>query len=86
MTQTYKLRKGLISQKLGSKAQIFDGDKSLLYTLNETASLIFEHLKHGHTKENIIETIQKTYKVDVQQARQDFDELVSDLKLKKILQ
>jgi len=81
----YKLNKGYITQKLDNKTVLFDGDNSILYTFNETASYIFGKMKLGWEKEKIIEQMIKKYNINKTKVENDFDELLSDLKKKKII-
>jgi len=81
----YKINKGLIVQKLDKKTVIFDSDKSVLYTFNETASEIFRWLKKGLDKKEIVAKIVKKYRVKEDKVKNDFDQLIGDLLKKKIL-
>lgn len=81
----YKITKGLITQKLDEKTVVFDGEKSILYTLNRTATDIFKLLKKGLEKKEIIEKMVKKYKIKPERIEKDVNELISDLKQKKIL-
>ena len=81
----YKINKGYIVQKLDDKTAIFDGDESMLYTFNETATYIFQKLKSGWDKKKILETMQKRYKTKEKKLSSDFDDLIRDLKAKKII-
>lgn len=81
----YKIQKGLIVQKLDNKTVIFDGDESILYTFNETASEIFKLLKKNLEEKEIIEKIAKKYSIKLERAEKDFKELVLDLVKKKII-
>jgi len=81
----YKLKKGLVSDRIGDKTKIFDGEKSLFYTFNETATFIFTHLKKGLTKKDIIENLIKKYDIGKERAEKDFDVLMADLKAKGII-
>ena len=81
----YKINKGFIVQKLDDKTAIFDGEKSMLYTFNETATYIFQKLKSGWDKKKILETMQKRYKIKEEKLTKDFDELIRELKAKKII-
>lgn len=81
----YRINKGFIVQKLDDKTVIFDGEESVLYTFNETASFIFKKLKSGWEKEKIIETMVKKYKVNNEKLEKDFEEIIDDLKKKKII-
>ena len=81
----YKINKGLITQKLDDKTVIFDGDESILYTFNETASYIFKKIKSGEEEERIIDLIVKRYQIKPEKAKKDLRDLLVDLKKKKII-
>lgn len=81
----YKINKGFIIQKLDDKTVIFDGDESVLYTFNETASYIFQKLKKGAEEKSIVDNLIKKYGISKEKALKDFKELFSDLKKKKII-
>jgi hypothetical protein len=81
----YTINKGFITQKLDNKTVIFDGEESVLYTFNETASLVFQKLKQGLKDKQIIEAVVKKYKVKEKQVKKDYTDLIADLKKKKIL-
>lgn len=81
----YKINKGFIVQKLDDKTVIFDGEESVLYTFNETASLIFQKLKKGFDQEEILKKLIKKYGVKEEKARKDFEEMVKELIKKKIV-
>jgi len=81
----YKINKGLITQKLDDKTVIFDGEESILYTFNETASYIFKKIKAQEDKMKIIDAVVKKYGVKPEKVKKDLDELFVDLKKKKII-
>lgn len=81
----YKINKGLVTQKINNKTIIFDAEKSILYTLNETAAFIFLNLKKGLSESEIIQAVVKKYQVKEEKIQKDFLELLSDLKKKKII-
>ena len=81
----YKLNKGFIAQKLDGKATIFDGETSMLYTFNETASLVLQKLKLGKSKEEIVTSFVKKYGITEERAKKDVSELLQDLLSKKII-
>ncbi len=81
----YKINKGFIIQKLDDKNVIFDGEESMLYTFNETASYIFSKLKLRWDEKKITDDIVKKYKVKKEKTAKDLKELISDLKKKKII-
>lgn len=82
---TYKINKGFIVQKMDNKTVIFDGEKSVLYTFNETASFIFSRLKLNHSIEEIVKALVKKYKIGEIEAKKDTKELIRDLLAKKII-
>jgi hypothetical protein len=81
----YKIQKGLIVQKLGKETVIFDGEESVLYTLNETASEIFKMIKKGLSEEEIVEKMVKKYSLKKEKAEKDVRELVEELIKKGIV-
>ena len=80
-----KINKGFIIQKMDNMITIFDGEKSVLYTFNKTATFIFEKIKSGLEPEKIIEDMRKKYAIKKDRAKKDLDELVNDLISKKII-
>ncbi len=82
---SYKIKKGFIIQKIDDKTVLFDGDKSILYTFNETASYIFQKIKSKWDEKKIINALVKRYKVTEKRAEKDVQELIGELKKKKIL-
>lgn len=81
----YKINKGFIVQKLGKKTVIFEGEKSVLYTFNDTATFIFQKLKLGWEQNRIIESLIKTYGVKKERVVKDFKEIINELIDKKIV-
>lgn len=81
----YKINKGFIIQKLDDKTVIFDGEASVLYTFNETASFIFQKLKRGWDEDKIVRSLVKKYQVREERVREDFKQLVEELLKKKII-
>lgn len=81
----FQFQKGLIIQKIDKQTVIFDAEESVLYTLNETASVIFDKLKKKWDKEKIIDFMLKKYQVKKEKLEKDYEELIEDLKKKKII-
>lgn len=81
----YKINKGYIVQKLDGKTTIFDGEKSLLFTFNRTASEIFDKLKNGYDETKIRDFLVKKYEIKLPRAQKDVKELISNLLSKKII-
>ena len=64
---------------------IFDGEESVLYAFNETASYIFQKLKLGWDNKKITDRLVKKHQVKEKRAEKDVNELISDLVKKKII-
>lgn len=83
--KTYKINKGFIIQKLGKKTVIFDPEKSVLYTFNETASFIFQLLKKSMNIEAIADNLIKKYQIKKEIALRDVRGVIENLFKKKII-
>jgi len=81
----YKIKKGLIIEKVNKKTVIFDTNNSTLNSFNKTASEIFEMLRKNLTEEEIINKIANKYSIKKERAEKDLKNLILDLKKKKIL-
>lgn len=81
----FVLKKGFISQKIGQKITIFDGEKSVLYTFNPVASYMFEKIKQGLDEGKIIKLLTQKYEVSDDKAGKDVKEFLEDLKKKKVI-
>ena len=81
----YKIKKGLIIEKVNKKTVIFDTSNSTLNSFNKTASEIFEMLRKNLTEEEIINKIANKYSIKKERAEKDLKNLILDLKKKKIL-
>lgn len=81
----YKLNSGFLTQKIGKKTTIFSGEKSILFTLNETAAYIFNGLKLGWSEEKIIDRMIEKFDVSKPEIAQDMKELKTELLSKNIL-
>lgn len=81
----YKINKGFITQKLGDKTVIFDGEESVLYTFNETASFVFGKIKKRLSDKQIIESLIKKFGITQKRAEKDFKDLATNLLAKKII-
>ncbi|GAB4219531.1 MAG: hypothetical protein Fur009_6150 [Candidatus Microgenomates bacterium] len=82
----YVIKKGFLIDKLDDEIVIFDEEKSVLYTLNHTATEIFKLLKKGLNEEEIIEKMVKKYNVKEDKVKKDFKKLINDLFEKKIIE
>lgn len=85
MANTQKINKNLIVQKLEDSIVLFDSDASVLYTLNETATFIFNELKKKTAKKDIVLKMKKRYGVDEKKIVADYDTVIADFTNKGIL-
>ncbi len=82
----YKLRNGLVVDKIGKKLKIFDGEASVFHTFNNTATFILNQINNGIEESEIVISIEKNYKISSEIAQKDFNDLVNQLKLKGIIE
>ena len=76
-----RVNKKFIVQRLDDKTVVFDSHKSVLYTLNETASYIFNKVRTGKEGGEIIDLMTRRYKIKKERAKKDFNELKTDLQI-----
>lgn len=81
----YKIKKGLIFEKKGKKITIFDSEKSILITLNETASFILKKIIKGSTEAKLLEFMISNYKIEQKVAKMDLLEFLKELKKNTII-
>ena len=81
----YNVQRKFITQKIGDKITIFDGEESLLYTFSKTATFIFEKIKQGLSEEKIIELLVKEYSIKKERAEKDLKEFIGKLKKRKVI-
>ena len=72
-------------QKVGKEITIFNIEKSVMFTLNRTASIIFQNFKNGWTEEKIAKYMTKKFDISEQEVKKDIKDLLETLKKKKIL-
>ncbi|PIZ96237.1 MAG: hypothetical protein COX79_05575 [Candidatus Levybacteria bacterium CG_4_10_14_0_2_um_filter_36_16] len=77
-----KIVKGFITQRMGDKITIFDAEKSVLLTFNNTATFIFDQLKKGVDTKKIITELANEFKITEEKAKKDADEFIKTLLLK----
>lgn len=85
MTNKYLIQKGFVAQKMNNRIIIFDGEKSVLHSFNQTATFIFEKIKRGIDNKKLAELIAKKYSISEKKAEQDILEFIEELKSKKII-
>lgn len=81
----YQINKGLILKKLGKKITFFDGEKSILFTFNETASVIFSMLQNNWNINKTAKYLTNKYKINLYDANKEIKSLLDYLTTKKII-
>lgn len=81
----YKLNTGFITQKIGDKTTVFYGEKSVLFTLNDSAAYIFNGLKLGWNKGFLVKKMVEKYGITKPAAVKDIEEFTEVLLKKKII-
>ncbi|MBI4974109.1 PqqD family protein [Candidatus Roizmanbacteria bacterium] len=81
----YVINRDFVAQKLGEDTIIFDGSKSILYTLNETASYVFQKIKIKQNNEAIVKMLAERYGMNENKVGKDVNKLISDLIKKRIV-
>lgn len=86
-----KIRKGFVLREVagnaivisvGAARDIFQG----MIQLNETGKEIWKGIEEGLTVERIAQRLEEIYEVDLEEARQDTEEVVGQLKKAGILE
>ena len=85
MKPKFSTNPNFIIQKIEGKTSIFDAEKSVLYTLNDEAAVIFRGFQLQWTKERIVKEIIIKYNIKEETATLDVDELIEVMARKKIL-
>lgn len=83
--QTYTLNTQLIKQEIEEGVTLFDPDSSTLFTLNETASFIFDLIVKQKPYEYIINQLVTEFQITKAVAEKDFNEIRTELQKNKIL-
>ncbi len=81
----YKLKKDLVVQQVNEEVFIFDGETSILHTLNETAADLFKKLKKGAAVSELVDYLIEEYGITRDKALKDSGEFVEKLKKKKLV-
>lgn len=75
----------IVTQKNEDGIAIFDPDNSYLFTMNESATFIFERLKKGYTYVKIIQQLSSTYNISLQRAEKDILKFIQVLEKYNII-
>lgn len=85
MKKTLKHNKNIIFQKIDNKLIGFDIEHSSLYTLNETAEIIYKKIKKGLKEKQVAQYLAKKYDIDLKTALADVRSILIKLKKNTIL-
>jgi hypothetical protein len=78
-----KLKKNIALSESGF---IFDPTTGDSFSVNTTGSKIFEFLKEGLSKEQIIEALSDIFDVDKEQIQRDLDDFINHLQQLKMIE
>ncbi len=81
----YKVNKGHITEYIDETLVIFDGENSVLFSLNETATFIFNQIKSGKSSKRIIKALTERYDIDETKARNDLNRLLKQMETEDII-
>ena len=78
-----KLKKNIALSESGF---LFDPTTGDSYSVNMTGSEIFEYLKEGLTKDQIVDKLAETFDSDKKQIETDLDDFINHLKQLKMIE
>lgn len=82
----FRTRQGIICQKIDDELVLLDRHREQIHQLNSVASLIWEKLASGTEMDDIIQLLTTRYAVDETTARNDIEQLISDLQQKELIE
>lgn len=85
MTKKYQSNPKFIIQHVDHSVILFDPDRSLLITLNETASKIFKMYTKGTTINKIVQHLDEKYDVPVITLKEDIKAFIKKIKIEEII-
>jgi len=72
-------------QEVEDEVFIFDGEMSILHTLNQTAADLFKKLKKGSSVEKLSKYLEREYEITYEKALKDSSDFIEKLKKKKLI-
>lgn len=84
-TKRTKINSDFVIERIEDQTVIFDDDNLVLFTLNKTASFIFNKLRQGLSKEEVVRLLANKYKISEIKAKNDVSQLIADMKSNKII-
>ncbi len=86
ITNKIDINHNLIIQEVEEETFLFDPEKSILHSLNETGAFIFRELQEKNSLQDIAEALTKRYKVSREQAIKDVTSIIGKMRKKKIIE
>ena len=81
-----KLSPSIVVQKLGKEFVAYDTETSTMHELNETAFFVLTRIQKKKILGEIIKDLAKEYAIETRRAKDDVEELVRELTIKKIIE
>jgi hypothetical protein len=82
---SYSTSRDVLAAHLAGEAVLLNLDDKSYYRLNETAALIWAALEKGDTRDTILTQLLETYDADREVISSELDQVIEDLKKKKLL-
>jgi PqqD family protein of HPr-rel-A system len=80
------LNPNTIIRMIDDELFIYDHERSVIHTFNETGAFIVRHLHEGMTKDAIIDTLCREFHIDVATASEHYDTFLERLKKQGLLE
>ncbi len=81
----YQINKDLLIEEVDKETMIYDSDRSIFYSFNDSARFIIKDIKSGKAIEEIVTRLTKKYGIEKTKAKNDLDEFLRLLLNKKII-
>lgn len=80
----YQINKDLLIEEVNKETMIYDSDRSIFYSFNDSARFIIKDIKSGKAIEEIVVRLTEKYGIEKTKAKNDLDEFLDLLLSKKI--
>lgn len=80
------LNSNAIVRMIDDELFIYDHERAVIHTFNETGTFIVRHLHEGMTKDIIIKTLCQEFSIDATTASQHYDSFLEQLKKQGLLE
>lgn len=81
----YQINKDLLIEEVNKETMIYDSDRSIFYSFNDSARFIIKDIKSGKVIEEIVVRLAEKYGIEKTKAKNDLDEFLDLLLSKKIV-